>query len=62
MVVYLLRLSDLLQHTILHDNNQVRDTHRLLLIVRYKNSGNLRLSLDSANLFPGLQTKARIKV
>ena len=62
MVVYLLRLSDLLQHAILHDNNQVRDAHRLLLIVCYENSGNLRLSLDSANLFSGLQTKTRIEV
>ena len=52
----------LLDNPLLHDNDLVGNTHGFLLIMGDENSGDLRCSLNLADLLPCLQPQPGIQV
>ena len=62
VVVHLLRLADLLDHSVLHDHDAVRDAHGLVLVVGHEHGCNAGLPLNSLDLLTGLQAQAGVKV
>ena len=61
-VVYVLRLTYLLQNSVLHDHDEVGDAHGLLLIVGDEYSRYTRLVLYAADLLTGLEAEAGVEV
>ena len=59
-VIDLLRLSDLPHNALLHDDDHVRNAHRLFLIVRDKDGGDTGFLLDPPDFLACLQTESGI--
>ena len=61
-VVDILRLSDLLDDSELHDDDHVGDAHCLFLVMGDEHCGDVRLLLDPLDLLSGLEPESCIKV
>ena len=62
IIVYVLGFADLLYDTVLHHDDHIGDAHGFVLIVGNEDGGDLRLLLDPADLFSGLETESGIQI
>ena len=62
VLINLLRPSCLLDHSLFHNNDPVRNAHSLFLIVGDKHCGNSCFLLDPADLLPCLQAESCIQI
>ncbi len=62
IVIDLLGRIHLLQHALLHDHNEVRNAHRLILVVRDKHRCDAGFLLDPPDLLPCRQTQSGIQI
>ena len=62
VVIDILRLADLLDITVLHDDDHVGDAHGLFLVMCDEDRGDAGLLLDTADLLTSLQTEAGVEV
>ena len=62
MNIGLLGWGDLLDDAVLHDDDLVRDAHRLLLVVRDEDGCDARRLLDAADLLARLDAEPGVEV
>ena len=62
IIIHLLWCTDLLEHPLLHHHDLIRNAHGFFLVMSYKNSSDPGFSLNSLDLFSGLQTKSGIQI
>ena len=62
MIIEFHRFTDLLDHTVLHDNNAVRHCHSLHLIMCYIDRSSADLSVKLADLCSHADTKFCVKI
>ena len=62
IVINLLRLSDLLDHALFHDNDHIGNAHGFFLIVGDEDRCDFGFTLDPAQLLTGLQAESGIQI